>query len=483
MEVEDVTDRDSLEAWLEDRPREDAIWIDYRAAMRILPAWASLAPDSYPRKRSLADLQFLRALLATGVGCKYATPEVKTAASRAARAATSATATARVGSRAAIAVARAATTAARAGTARAAANRAAAAAAATNVRATTTAMWQEIKSDRAVLQKGDMLDGAPMWQDTPNPFQPEWEQIRAKWLVDPDYSFWLRWYEAALAGTPPNWPLLHDIAPIPDEDWEKGITHIAGVIAGIELQRAIAATPNGEDIIANPQTGLLQIVAITDLPVDIATYARRKIIRATEVFGANPENQYAALPADLAMLRAVVADAEATPVELFDACASASRRMRARIELGSCPAADKDPLIEDYGTRIRDAGADILANDQQTQNMLTARNSIAGNNAMQEGAADIANLVALIEPLTTGRLTLVLSSDATVSADPKADQEDRKVASIRFGSRVLRIAKIIAAGTAAAIIRTKEVLEAIPVILASPYYKAALQWIFKFLGY
>ena len=508
MRAEDIKDRDSLLAWLKDRPREDSVWIAHRAAMRVLPILGSLRSSINP---GVPILELLRKNLTQEVVCRSALG-VRLAIHQSmmdsnllsydyvAGAAFSSTSASNTNdltflpSKFASDAVDSAGIAAADGSALLIRQRGLDAEYKSSVmRKSHSEIWRETQNDAklilawptsSILQE---LSRTPLWSSG----QPDWPLIyldnkALHWHAAGYFPFWLRWYKAVLAGTPLNWSLLSEIALIPDEVWEKGIGHIAGVIAGIELQHAIAATPNGEDIIANPQTGLLQIVAVTDLPADIATYARRKIIRATEVFGANPENQYAALPDDLAMLRAVVADAEATPVELFDACASASRRLRARIEHGSCPAADTDPLIEDYSTRIRDAGADILANDPQTQNMLTARNAIAGNNAIQEGAADIANLVALIEPLTTGRLTLVLTSDATVSADPKANPEDRKDASIRLSSRVLRIGKILIAGTAvsyAAVIGTKNLLEAIPVILASPYFQAAMQWIFKFMGY
>ena len=98
MDAREINDKASLEAWLNGRPREDSIWIAYRAAMRVLPVWAYLPGDAAVRGRDLTDLPLLRALLIAGVGCKYATPAIRAADSAAASAAaafsTSAAATA-----------------------------------------------------------------------------------------------------------------------------------------------------------------------------------------------------------------------------------------------------------------------------------------------------------------------------------------------------------------------------------------------------
>ncbi|MQY41056.1 hypothetical protein GG681_00230 [Epibacterium sp. SM1969] len=57
---------------------------------------------------------------------------------------------------------------------------------------------------------------------------------------DQRYEFWARWYEAIMDGHPltgdweSHWQLLHDIALIPDEDWQKGAEHMAALIEEIE---------------------------------------------------------------------------------------------------------------------------------------------------------------------------------------------------------------------------------------------------------
>jgi hypothetical protein len=82
----------------------------------------------------------------------------------------------------------------------------------------------------------------PLWDDTPNPFQIELKQTRTRWSQpNSPYAFWLRWYEAALAGNALNPELERDIALIPDADWEKGAEHIAALIAALEERHDLKA--------------------------------------------------------------------------------------------------------------------------------------------------------------------------------------------------------------------------------------------------
>ena len=260
MKAEDINDQETLKVWLQNRPHEDAVWIAHRAAMRVLPVWAGLPPDILTRKGGMTDLPILRALLTSGVGCKYLTPQVRAAAaalalgfdadSSAAQSAAAARAAAATHDYSAFAAALADAAALAAATILAtdfadlatepslAATRAATAttcaAAVSAAHASSTAAWRQVTKDCVALQHRDSLSEVPVWVDAPNLFQAKWNFACAAWQANPDYAFWLRWYEAALAGTPPNWSLLHDLALIPNEDWEKGIGHIAGLIATFE---------------------------------------------------------------------------------------------------------------------------------------------------------------------------------------------------------------------------------------------------------
>jgi hypothetical protein len=333
-----------------------------------------------------------------------------------------------------------------------------------------------------LLEQGEGLQGTGLWHNAPNLFQSEWDETRPRWSApNSPYAFWLRWYEAALEGRALNPELERDIALIPNDDWEKDPAHIAGLIAALEAKYAKTATNNGERVEFNPETGKVFLVPETDLPDDIATYARRKITRAVQLFGQNPENQYTAIAPDLAMLREAVEDAANLPIEIFDACASASRRLNVRASAGECAFPEKDPLLQDYLQRIREAGADILANDPKTQGVLSRRNEILGNNALIDVKDAAIGASEKLASLSEGLLATSLPRDAALSTNENVPIEERRAASFKLSSRVLRIGAIIAA-TGGAIAAYPSFIEGSGLIWRDPIVQRLVDAILNYLG-
>ena len=83
MRADEITDQESLTAWLQERPREDAIRIANRCAQRVFPLWAGAMSEDWARNLDLTALLVLRQNLTSGVAAVSATPEVKNAADRA----------------------------------------------------------------------------------------------------------------------------------------------------------------------------------------------------------------------------------------------------------------------------------------------------------------------------------------------------------------------------------------------------------------
>ena len=108
----------------------------------------------------------------------------------------------------------------------------------------------------------------------------EWTQTQTLWSAPyAPYAFWLRWYGAALQGNHLNLPLEHDIALIPDADWEKGPVHIAGLIADMEERHALKA-----EVIALRE-------ALTLSQAQAASVAQRSHNNPPELLDAAPEIQ------------------------------------------------------------------------------------------------------------------------------------------------------------------------------------------------
>ncbi len=258
------------------------------------------------------------------------------------------------------------------------------------------------------------------------------------------YSFWIRWYEVILAGRPltgdwqSHWQLMHDIALIAPQDWDKGAEHVAGAIEGLCKRYALNMTQSNEAIELNPETGLLRLVPVSPLEEGFQRRIRRKLGKALRVFGDHPGNEHTAVLPELFLLRDAIEDAENLPVELFDACTSVTMRVAARIKEGSLPPEDKDPLIADFLKHVREAGAEIVAEDEETQKALARRNTVAPSDALQNESEAIQEVAEVIaehsEPGPLGRM----GETAAEVLDPNASAEGQHAVRFKFVSRLLR---------------------------------------------
>ncbi len=123
----------------------------------------------------------------------------------------------------------------------------------------------------------ESLMAVPLWDapEVPEEFSTQFKLLN--WHFGHDeisWSFWRDWYQGFLQGKPLDWELQRRVALIPDEDWDKGSAHVAGVIdeirARFEVERhaeAVAALLAAPDLLPasighnNPPD------AIDDLPI------------------------------------------------------------------------------------------------------------------------------------------------------------------------------------------------------------------------
>lgn len=235
MDVSEIVDQKSFEAWLaeqsEDRRYEVAVALATRCALRVFPIWAAAMHEGWAREVDLTVLPVVRSLTISWVAVRKPTSKVKRAAA-VARSLTSSTAS--VASRGDDYAAKAGAAAYAAATATAAATYAAA-------RADEAAeMWGVLHQDIRALDHGEDLLSLPLWsEELPSKITREWS-IGRRWMqTNAGYSFWIRWYEAVLAGRPltgdwdNHWQLMHDIALIDPEDWGDGKEPDAIRVAGI----------------------------------------------------------------------------------------------------------------------------------------------------------------------------------------------------------------------------------------------------------
>ena len=253
--VEEIVDRDSLEAWLNERPedlrRQCAVFLASRAAARVAPlAWNRLRFAPFAKTFNLTSLPVCRSLVISEVAFLAPTTDIKLASVaamaavhvfRAANtdAALTGNSSAALGADVAANAAVAAATPAR---------RALAAAARAVARATEADFYVNVHSDCQLWldleASGDIdiarLQSAPLWPDE-NPFAKRWADLKAKLIADAtsddprsaDWSFWIDWYDGLLEGRAQNIDMLLEIVSTDKIDWEAPPREVNEVIAGI----------------------------------------------------------------------------------------------------------------------------------------------------------------------------------------------------------------------------------------------------------
>ena len=260
VEIKDIVDRDSFEAWLIDQPQEVYVWIVWRAAMRVLPfCWQWLASSDDAHEQDKTILPILWFLLTTIVERKISTAEVSTA-NRAARQVVIKDKffnNIRVSSDDDIAIISADNAIQIVGdvaltiisgqvphTKQIAATHAADSSSYSSDWALTDRVgkeiWNSYRADcEAITSVGD-LERLSLWVEGVNPIADDWAQLKAQLLTASpslseetargvaavDWSFWVKWYDDELAGNPPNWKMLERIALIDPAEWDKGAERV-----------------------------------------------------------------------------------------------------------------------------------------------------------------------------------------------------------------------------------------------------------------
>ena len=248
MDVAEIVDQKSLEAWLNsllqgtDAEKAEAqrwaVLIAHRAAMRVLPVFWQWTPGDPARRRDLTALPVLWANLIGGVAGPCPTLPIK-AAARSALSATIAAITDSAARSAALSATRAADSADRSALSTAlsaaadsvdSAARSALFAGGSALYAARSAAWHPVRTDCAALVAGRDPNRLPLWP-AESPIADIWADTRAKALAQsPGWQFWVDWYDTTLAGGAQDWPLLTRIALIDPKDWEQGADHVNALI-------------------------------------------------------------------------------------------------------------------------------------------------------------------------------------------------------------------------------------------------------------
>lgn len=284
----EISDSNGLEAWLAGRPREVAVAIAARAALRVLPHIADYVEQAPADLAVPLALSMFRAVAVAQVSSTFLTrsAQVRRPARSAANAVHSARAAAVGGpvlirapaaqaSNAALAAASAAAAAARATRTTRAAPLTAAAALDTARAAADAALWRAIDADISALDTGGTaprLMRLPLWADgTPAALRQDWADLKQTLLsLGDNWQVWTDWYDDILRGAdhPDSRPLIEELelarALTPDADWEKGPNHVNALIAFLEMEHR--RPPDPDDI--EPQDSSAAQFRETDHKID-----------------------------------------------------------------------------------------------------------------------------------------------------------------------------------------------------------------------
>ncbi|MEM7319343.1 MAG: hypothetical protein AAF408_10035 [Pseudomonadota bacterium] len=252
--VEDIEDRETLLAWLEQRPEQsrwsDAIKIASRCALRVLPHYLTFVDHEEARFFDMTALPIFRLNLISAVVGKFDATELAEAVaasisvgassiadiSNATRASSAKTRSAANAALEAISAARSVSSLSAAGSAAAAAARATSE---YSIKPRADS-WRAVREDVQLIESGQDILHSPLW---PHLLfyraVGDWRSCK-RWLtVKPGYDFWVHWYDTALDGRPVigdwdrHWYVLRAIAEIPEDDWKQGAEHIAALIEAI----------------------------------------------------------------------------------------------------------------------------------------------------------------------------------------------------------------------------------------------------------
>jgi hypothetical protein len=233
MEIAEIIDEKSLERWLKDRPREDGIALGLRISKRVLPLWAKRRQPELSQQENFILLGLFRSL--QGLGAAIEVESILLDLSVIGAESSLMVDERDAEPRAVVCAVRTALQTALDDESQRAVDAFDYSVRASGIDTEDLLMWQ-VRSDAGLLvEEGDIL-AKPLWSETP----PDWftsadREGRAIWAKEPKvWEFWVRWWDGVIAGKPLPWDLQEKVALIPDEDWQKGPSHIAGVIRGIE---------------------------------------------------------------------------------------------------------------------------------------------------------------------------------------------------------------------------------------------------------
>ena len=335
-----------------------------------------------------------------------------------------------------------------------------------------TVFWETVRKDCSSLEAGRDLFGLPLWEGAvPDGIAEAWERTRAVWAKagGPVWAFWTRFYENALAGRPQDWPLLHDIALIPKEDWQGGPDRVHPVIEAMLLERAVKATPNAERITINPDTGKLRVETISSLPPNHLRDAVDRLRDAAAIFDASlgGNNPYALILPDVEILRHGLDRYSIRPNMLVVTCKRVVQRVESKVASGDCPR--NDALVKDFLGELARVISDLVIFDPEVREAASARAAFRLSEVSPQDGKTLERAAGEIALASEGVLADEVPRDVRTVSDPASSDAERQEALFQTASRFFRVQTLVEGYKAVrpAIKEAAEVSKEIAVIAAT----------------
>ncbi len=375
----EINNYDDLERWLRNRPREDAVVIAARAALRVLPLLVTARGKDAEARRAIWVLPVFRAMAAPWVAAVEPTEraEVWGAAYAAANPANANAANAHPAAYAAAY----ANAAAYAAVNPAATSAAAAANTAANGGGTTTgnvanAVWGSVSVDATALEKdasAERVETLPLWPEDPPVWAADaWARLEDHLLkADEGWEVWTNWYEDRLHGRPFDKALEEARVLIPDEIWEQGPEAVNTEIARLIIEHAERATPQGERLVIRRETGQ---IGVEPAPVsdeggwDNACDKVRD--RYQRLIARGLDNQFSALRPVIDDLEQAFSGHRENPRRMHDTFATGVRNIAALLDANEVP---DDLLVVNLQKDMADGVLDIREAVPEVKRMAEAR--------------------------------------------------------------------------------------------------------------
>lgn len=432
--IQDIGDHESLKAWLNALPFDDeeaqkiAVAIATRAALRVLPiAWDFNTFSTTARERNLTALPILWRILTSGVAAVSPTPDVKATADALSSAALST-----------LSAALSSSTADALSALSAYATLSAAALSALFASYARSAIWEVIRRDCDVLQHGPQpIFFAPLWHDMDNASADAWAELRKKLEQDKvDWSFWIGFYDAALAGRFVNWTLYEKIATSSAIPWDAPAAEVNAAIQAIVDAWAAENANTGEVIEFDAEQGHFTATPITakNTPrLERALFKLQEIHALIQEYG----NYAGILRGELFLIDRALAEHRDNAFKVYHDTDQALILLRGNIRIGHCPTSSQEPVIGLFETTLLDV-KDMLGDEPEVRPERVEKAKAAFGKLSEEDIRAISDTARELALVSDEALARDLIKDAEILEDATRENAIRAMSFLFAGGRVVK---------------------------------------------